>query len=404
MLPAMRTITKHRLLATGAALLIGAPSLSAYAWDAPTYGETSIAMGDTLLFSGSDNQWDSDLIGNWQINAALTGLGAIQSNATGTNPRNYGDISNAQVIIEKTSGWLQLFAVAGYYSIPDLSTNYTRAATNTRTTWGALPIAYASIVPNDNWSLYIGKLFAIGGAEGTFSYENTNIQRGLLWSQTNSVSQGAQLNFKHSGWSSSLAWTDGADSGKFNWVGATVGYQLTPKTTVSAVWNGFLSANPANSLKTPLLQNNSQISNLVFGYKGEHWGFSPYLQYSIVPANPTIGIDGESSTQGIGFLGTYRITPLVNGQLPKRNITLPFRLEYINTRGNSGTSTNNLLYGPNSAAWSATLTPTWQQGPYFARIEGSYVSALNYTPGAAFGTNGDTRGQARGLLELGILF
>lgn len=400
----MRTTTKHQLIVAGAALLQGTLSLNAFAWDAPTYGETSIAMGDTLLFAGSGNRFDSDLIGTWQINAALTGLGAIQSNTTGTNPRNFGDISNAQVIIEKNSGLLQVFAVAGYYSIPDLSTNYTRAATNTRTTWGALPIAYASIVPNDNWSLYVGNLFTIGGAEGTFSYENTNIQRGLLWSQTNSVSQGAQLNFKKDTWSSSLAWTDGADSGKFNWVGASIGYQITPTTTVSAVWNGFLSANPANSFKTPLLQNNSQIANLLFGYKGEYWGFSPYLQYSVVPANPTIGIHGVSSTQGIGILGTYRITPLINGQMPKRNITLPFRLEYINTQGDSGTSTNNLLYGPNSAAWSATLTPTWQQGPYFARIEASYVNALNYTPGAAFGVNGTTRNQARGMLEAGILF
>lgn len=404
MLPAMRTTTKHRLVATGSALLLGTASLNAFSWDAPTYGETSIAMGDTLLFGGNDNQFDSDMMGTWQINAALTGLGAIQSNATGTNPRNYGDISNAQVIIEKNSGLLQFFAVAGYYSIPDLSTNYTRAATQTRTTWGALPIAYASIVPNDHWSLYVGNLFAIGGAEGTFSYENTNIQRGLLWSQTNSVSQGTQLNFKKNGWSSSLAWTDGADSGKFNWVGASVGYQLTPRTTLSAVWNGFLSGNPANSFKTPLLQNNSQISNLLFGYKGEYWGFSPYLQYSVVPANPTIGINGVSSTQGVGFLGTYRFTPLVNGQMPKRNITLPFRLEYINTQGDSGTSTNNLLYGPNSAAWSATLTPTWQQGSYFARIEASYVNALNYTLGAAFGVNGTTRGQARAMVEAGILF
>jgi hypothetical protein len=381
-----------------------AACLPAHAWDTPTYGETSIAMGDTLAFSGQGVRFENAWIGAWQLSAALTGLGAIESNASGTNLRSYGDVSNAQAILEKSTGLLQFFAIAGYYSIPELSTSYLRAATQTQRSWGPLPIAYASIVPDDNWSLNVGNLFALGGAEGTFSYENTNIQRGLLWGQTNSVSQGAQLNYKNERWTTSLAWTDGAYSGTFNWVGASLGYKLSPTMTISGVWNGSLSGNPANSARTPLLQNNSQIANLLFGYKGEFWGFAPYLQYSVVPANPTIGIEGVSGSQGIGFLGTYRITPLVNGQPAKRNITLPFRLEYMNTWGNSGTSTNNLLFGSNSAAWSATFTPTWQQGPYFARIEGSYVSALNYTPGAAFGTTGNTRGQARGVLELGILF
>lgn len=361
-------------------------------------------MGDSLTFGGSDVRFESDLTGAWQFNAALTGLGAAQSNATDTNPRNYGDISNAQIVVAKPSGPLQFFAVTGLYSIPDLSTSYLRAATQTRQSWGVLPVAYASIVPNDNWSLYVGKLFALGGAEGTFSYENINIQRGLLWSQTNSISQGAQLNFQSDAWSTSLAWTDGADSGKYNWLGASVGYKLSPQTTVTAVWNASLSGNPADSARTPLLQNNSQITNLLFAYKGEHWGLTPYLQYSVVPARPSIGINGVSSTQGVGLLGTYRFTPLINGQPAKQNVSLPFRLEYMNTRGDSGTGTNNLLYGSNSAAWSATLTPTWQRGPFFARLEGSYVSALNYTPGAAFGTAGTMRGQTRAVLEAGILF
>ena len=373
------------------------------AWDDPTYGDSSIAMGDTLSFGGTP-RFDTELIGTWEINAAFTGLGAIQSNATDSNPRNYGDISNAQVVIAKPSGLLQFFAISGFYSIPDLSTSYVRAATQTRTTWGALPVAYASIVPNEQWSLYVGKMFALGGAEGTFSYENTNIQRGLLWSQTNSISQGTQLNFQSDAWSSSLSWTDGADSGTYNWLGLSFGYKPSSNTSVTAVWNGSLSGNAADSARTPLLTNNSQITNLVFAYKGEHWGFTPYLQYSVIPSNPVIGINGVSSTQGIGLLGTYRITPLVNGQPAKHNLSLPFRLEYLNTRGNSGTNANNLLYGPNSAAWSATVTPTWQEGSLFARIEGSYVSALNFTAGSAFGVTGTTRSQARAVLEAGILF
>lgn len=375
-----------------------------HAWDLPTYGDSSIAMGDTLDFGGSDNQINFGAAGEWQFNGALTGLGAIQSNSAPGAPRNFGDIANAQVIIAKPTGMLQLFAIAGYYSMPDLSTSYLRAATQTKTTWGALPVAYASFVLNDTWSLYAGKLFALGGAEGTFSYENSNIQRGLLWGQTNSISQGLQLNFLHKGWSTSLAWTDGADSGKYNWLGISAGYQLTRQTTLTAIWNGALSGNPADSARTPLLQNNSQITNLLLSYKGDDWSLTPYLQYSVVPSNPKVGIAGTSSAQGLGVLTTYRITPLVNGQPPKKNITLPLRVEYLNTRGNSGSNPNNLLYGPNSGAWSTTVTPTLQNGPYFARFELSFVNALNPSPGAAFGQTGSTRNQSRALLEIGFLY
>lgn len=387
-----------------AALALSLASPLAHAWDNPTYGDTSIAMGDSLSFNGSNNRISSTVAGDWQFNAALTGLGASQSNAAADTPRNYGDISNAQVVITKPTGMLQLFAIAGYYSIPDLTTSYLRAATQTRTTWGALPVAYASIVPHENWSLNVGKLFALGGAEGTLSYENINIQRGLLWGQTNSISQGAQVNYQDDTWSSSLSWTDGADSGKYNWVGVSAGYKLSPQTTITAVWNGSLSGNAADSARTPLLQNNSQITNLLFSYKGDHWGLTPYLQYSVVPPNPTIGIYGTSSSQGAGLLATYRITPLVDGQLPKKNISLPFRLEFMNTSGNSGTSANNLLYGPNSGAYSLTLTPTIQNGPLFARLEGSYVRALNYLDGSAFGPTGNTPTQARIMFEAGILY
>lgn len=375
-----------------------------HAWDNPTYGDTSIAMGDSLSFGGSNNQISTTVAGDWQVNAALTGLGAIQSNAAANDPRNYGDVSNAQAIIAKPTGMLQLFAVAGYYSLPDLSTSYLRAATQTKSSWGALPVAYASLVPNNHWSLYVGKLFALGGAEGTFSYENTNIQRGLLWGQTNSVSQGMQLNYQDDAWSTSLAWTDGAYSNKYNWLGASIGYKLSQQATVTAIWNGALSGNTADSARTPLLQNNAQITNLLFSYKGDDWGLTPYLQYSVVPSNPTVGIYGTSSSQGAGVLATYRITPLFDGQPQKKNMTLPFRLEYINTSGNCGTNPNNLLYGANSGAWSLTLTPTIQRGPLFARLEGSYVRALNYANGSAFGTAGSAPSQARVMLEAGILY
>ena len=124
-----------------------------------------------------------------------------------------------------------------------------------------------------------------------------------------------------------------------------------------------------------------------------------------MPARPTIGIMNSSSTQGAALLATYRLFPLTeDGNPPVHNVSFPVRFEYINSTGNAGFSAENLLFGPGSSAWSATITPTYQSGMYFARAELSYVQAINTTPGTVFGNNGKVNNQTRLMLEAGILF
>ena len=62
------------------------------------------------------------------------------------------------------------------------------------------------------------------------------------------------------------------------------------------------------------------------------------------------------------------------------------------------------MYGPGSSAWSATFTPTYQEGIWFVREELSYVQAISTTPGFAFGRSGNRHSQARVLIEGGIIF
>lgn len=75
------------------------------------------------------------------------------------------------------------------------------------------------------------------------------------------------------------------------------------------------------------------------------------------------------------------------------------RFEGLITAGNL-----NLFYGAGSGAWSATLTPTYQEGVFFARAEASYVGIENAKSGLALGRNLDETSQARLMLETGVLF
>lgn len=382
------------------------PGAAAYAEDALDDDDVGppMSLGTTLNFGGQKLKLQSDTLGDWRAFVAATGLATAQSNTSNASPKDLGDVSNAQVMIQKTSGWLQLFAMGGAYAQPALATNYTRAYTQTDGTWGFFPVGWISLAPSDEWRLDIGKIFAIGGGENTFTYQNINIQRGLLWTQTNVVTRGMQLNYTGSAFSANLAWTDGTYSNTYNWLSGQISVPISDRHSVNASWTGALSANAMNTMATPLLQNNSQISTLNYAYNTPHWSITPYLQMTVVPAAPQVGILGSSGTQGAAIMGTYRVNPLEGGKAAKQNITLPARFEYLNSWGNSGVSANNLMYGPNSAAWSATVTPTWQRGPWFARLEGSYVRALNPTAGAGFGLNGNANSQARVMLEAGILY
>ncbi|MBU3656453.1 MAG: porin [Rhodocyclaceae bacterium] len=370
-----------------------------------TYGETNTPMSETLAFSKDSVGIDLNELGFYKFSVAATGLVGHQTNPTPGNNQTISDLSNAQVLIEKLEGPIQLFAIAGSYSIAELSAPYVRSSKLPNDTWGYLPAGWLKIPGGENFSVLAGKLFAIGGLEGTFSYENTNIQRGLIWKQTSSVTRGVQFDYHDDNIYAGIAITDGSYSNKYNWLGAQINYEIDKTNAVTVSWNGSLSANALQTDSTPLLQNNSQISTLIYSYKSPYLTLSPYVQYSYVPERPSIGILGSASTQGIALLATYRLFPLdENGNPPHVNVSIPFRYEFIRSHGNTYTSDNDLLFGPNSSAWSATLTPTYQVGMYFARLEASYVRAINATPGAAYGYSGTANNQARFLLEAGILF
>lgn len=366
----------------------------------------AFAMGDSLSLRDNPIAVTSDVLGDWSVHGIATGLTFRQTNPIGSNESTYSGFSNAQMIVEKTGGLIQLFAQTGLYSIPVVGVSYLRAQPTTESGFGYLPHAYVSITPDNNWSLAVGKIPAMGGAEATFTYQNGNIQRGLLWVQTNSVSRGMQLSYSDGPLSAAVTWNDGAYSDVYNWVGGSASLQTSEHSTYTASWVGSVSGNAANTVVTPLLQNNSQIGNLIYQYTSEDWTLTPYLQYTYVPERTNVGINGSSGTFGVALLATYHLTSQGNGKSVSRHVSIPTRFEYQSSHGDNGVPANpaGLMYGPGSSAWSATVTPTIQWKSVFARGELSYVKTFNPLAGNAFGANGLNNNQVRLMLEAGVLY
>jgi hypothetical protein len=293
-------------------------------------------------------------------------------------------------VIEKNEGLFQFYLQGGGYSIPALGTSYITADDTTNDFFGVLPVAFVTIAPSDNFSVSVGKLPTLIGSEYTYTFQNANIQRGLLWNQENAVNRGVQANLTGDNWVAAASVNDGFYSDKYNWVSGFFSYTLDDENTLTLAGGGNVGSTSRATIETPLAQNNSSIYNLMYTHKHGNWTVAPYLQYTRVAKDASLGIIDDASTLGGAMLLNYALTDKVN---------LASRAEYIDSSGNT-----NLLYGAGSDAWSLTFTPTYQEGVFFARAEASYVGVGNSTAGSAFGNNGNDNSQERVLLETGFLF
>jgi len=330
------------------------------------------------------------------LSGVVTGLVQFQNNVARGDKPSQADISNGQVFLQKNSGIIQFFIEIGTYSTPDIGIPYLRSSLSPAAFYGILPQGYLKIAPSDNLSLMVGKLPAFMGAEYTFSFENMNIQRGLLWDQSNSVNRGVQLNYTAGPVVFALSYNDGFYSNKYNWLSGTVTYAADSTNTFTLIGAGSLSRTNISSTATPLYQDNEQGYNIIYTHTSGPFTIQPYLQYTAVPKAALLKTAQNAATYGAALL--------VNYSVPHSGFSLPVRVEYITSTGSAAEGAPSLIYGAGSKAWSATVTPTYQYKRIFVRGELSHVKAGNITGGSAFGQLGNDDSQTRVLIETGFIF
>lgn len=348
------------------------------------------SMGAPLSANADPYGVDLDWAGKWYVGGALTGLAYYQDNP------NFGvhsqlDLGNGQVWIEKKDGWWQFYVQAGAYSLPSLGTGYVKSSLMPALSYGDVPVAYVKIAPFDNFSISAGKLPTMIGDEYVFTFQNFNIQRGLLWNQEPSVSNGVQANWSSGAFSLAVSVNDGFYSRRLNWLSGLASYAFNDGAdTLAVVAGGNLGGNPDTlGFATPVI-NDGSIYNVIYTHASGPWTISPYYQHVDAPSDPLHGVFPGGTSDGGALLVSYAVDD---------HWKLAGRVEYVGSSGGA----NMALAGPGSSAWSVTLTPTWQYQRFFARLEGSYVGASGIVPGFAYGPAFDRDGQASVLLETGVL-
>jgi hypothetical protein len=365
------------------------------------------SISPTLTTNTSPASFDAGPLGKLYVGGAITGMGMYQDNPTPvglststslafiSDHKWQADFTNAQAWVEKNDGLVQGFVEVGGYSFPSLGTTYVPAKTANEFTFGVMPVGYIKIVPNSNFSIEAGKLPTLIGSEYGFTFQNMNLNRGLLWNQEPLISRGVQANFTAGKVAFSVSMNDGFYSSRYNWISGLLTFTLTPADTLAFAGGGNLGTTSKSTYITPLYQNNSDILNVMYTHTQGPWTWAPYFQYTHVPINTAIGVTKATSTFGGAILTKYSFTP---------EFSVAARGEYEASTGAVGGIQPSLMYGPGSKAWSLTLTPTYQKKIWFLRGEVAYTKVVDFTPGFGLGPAFDQTHQVRVAAETGVLF
>lgn len=377
----------------GTAIAMTMAAAPGHAEDAPAPPTLAPPLAGPLTANPEPVSFELPVLGKLYVTAVGSGLIGTQSNTTPGVKSSFADISNAQVMIQKADGPLQFFVQAGVYNHETLGLPYLKTTSFTDNTYGVVPQAWIKLVPTSNFNIQVGILPSMIGVETPFSFQNYNINRGMLWGQENVLTRGVQGNLTLGKLSLSMSLTDGFFSGKYNWLTGSAAYAIDGSNTLAVVVGGALNKNYKNTFATGAVFNNSTIVNVIYTYSSGPVVITPYFQYTKINSLPLIG-SGSAETWSGAILAKYTIS---------ENFSLPARVEYIDSKAKNASSPS-LLYGPGSNAFSLTVTPTYTWKRFFARLEGSIVSASGITKGSAFGSTGNEKSQVRGRFEFGVMF
>ena len=369
---------------------------------APAAPATAPAPLSTFVLTGP-LQWlppatfDAGPLGKLSVNGIVTGFAQFQNNSVPGDDKAQATLSNGQIFIQKADGKYQYYIQAGAYTMPTLSVTFVNAQNTVSNYYGPVPVAYLKLPVGKTTQFLIGSLPTLMGAESTFTYQNFNIERGIVWNQENAINRGLQVNQTVGKYlSASLSWNDGYYSGRYSWLSGSATLTKGPH---SLVYDGMgnLGQTVYVTSAMPTYQNNSYMHAVIYTYTKGPWIVSPYFQYGKVPTNLKVGVAKGTSATGGALNVSYAF---------KKGFSLPARVEYLTSSGSATDGSVNLLgFGrPGSSGTTFTATPTYQKGGLYVRGDLAWIHASDYTPGYVFGKTGTNADQFRGVLEFGFIF
>jgi hypothetical protein len=294
------------------------------------------------------------------------------------------DLSNGLLNFIFHVGKLHADATLGTYAFPTVGfplVPNNEPGTNVAL-FSPLPVAVITYNITSHLSFAAGKFAALLGQESPFSYENLNVQRGLVWNMEPTISRGVQLEYTNGPLSITLQDNDAYYSGRNRAFEGLLGWSPSSNTSlqVAAIVPG---ANvPPNA--TVSVGNKAEY-DLMYSRTIDKLQLLPYLLWVHSPKSPVLGYTSAEDAQAAVLMCAWTFSP---------EWSFAYRYEDAwNYSSTSDSSANADLvgFGPGSSAESQTLTAAYRfNNGGIIRLEYSHVSAAG-------------RSQSRYGMELGVM-
>jgi hypothetical protein len=369
------------------------PAPAAAPADAPAPLSTFVLTGPLQWLPPA--VFDAGPLGKLSVNGILTGFAQFQNNHVPGDDSAQATLSNGEIFIQKADGKVQYYIQAGVYTMPTLGNSFLSAEKTVSSFYGPVPVAYLKLQAAKNTQFLIGSLPTLMGAESTFTYQNFNIERGIVWNQENAINRGIQVNQTLGKYlSAAVSWNDGYYSNRYSWLSGSVTFTKGHNTLIYDGM-GNLGQTAYQTMATPV-QNNGYMHAVIYTYSKGPLIISPYFQYGKLPANAKVGVPTGTSATGGALNVSYAF---------KKGFSLPARVEYLTSSGSATDGSINMLgFGAGSKGVTFTATPTYQKGGMYLRGDLAVVHATDYAQGSVFGKTGTEATQFRGVLEFGFIF
>ena len=337
--------------------------------------------------------FDAGPFGKLSVNGIVTGFAQFQNNPVPGDDDAQATLSNGQIFIQKAYGLFQYYIQAGVYTLPTLSVPFVNAQITVNNLYGPVPSPTRSGRQLRTRSSLSGSLPTLMGAESTFTYQNFNIERGIVWNQENAINRGLQVNQTIGKYlSAAFSWNDGYYSNRYSWLSGSATLTKGPH---SLVYDGMgnLGQTAYQTAATPV-QNNSYMHAVIYTYAKGPWVISPYFQCSKLPTNAKVGVTKVTSATGGALNVSYAF---------KSSFSFPARVEIVTSSG-CGAELVGFWIGQRRHHFHRdTDLPKGRRCTFTAILV--WVRATNYTRReVSLARREHFEAKFRGVLEFGFIF
>lgn len=383
-------------------------------------GLMAAAHAADALTTPSPANVDLGPLGTAQISGGVDGyFWGVTGTGTATNPGFNGfgdepvgaDLGSALIQVQKSTGVLQYTLMVGPNGgAPTLGTKPTPTSISVYSL-GPIYRAYITIAPkNTNFTFSIGQIASLEGWESGIDWYNSNQLTTAVFFPEAGNARGAEASYTAGPLTTTVSFTDGYDTGVFNFLQALATYNFNANNNLNIFYGGNLgrtglAAHTYGSASQGYSETtvgefganfiNSQMVGAWYSWTKGNLNLIPEAQYVIAKADQKIGLTKSSSNFAATVIGTYNF-----GTSP---YSLGAFVEYFSSQG-----PDFWFVAPGASGEGISVTPTWQYKHLFARFDAGllYLNSVSnqYAHDFGYGDKGENHFQATGLLEAGVLF